>query len=215
MASISSDQSYVLTSEGLNKLMSTLWPTSNNKGIGNSGRQAYMLYVEDHLQCDPTLEPATKEEYLSKVVHFMNCYPTTSKTDLIQQLKLNPLSSVLGNDDTRIAAVLELVARLWLMINVRTEISVYSIDSSVPWPLHCGIADVIKDGLGYGRFLSQGEPRQRFPKDFTLNNLECIGGFKICWTNNILEHLALRESDCIYIFYHVSILRWMEESVRK
>ncbi|KAL1622338.1 hypothetical protein SLS56_008775 [Neofusicoccum ribis] len=47
----------------------------------------------------------------------------------------------------------------------------------------------------------------RLPKIFTARNLELLGGIKIAWTNNLADHLSLRDDDkTVLIFHHATFL---------
>ncbi|KAL8669840.1 MAG: hypothetical protein Q9168_005592 [Polycauliona sp. 1 TL-2023] len=48
----------------------------------------------------------------------------------------------------------------------------------------------------------------KLPQSFTASNLEKVGGIRVLWTNNLADHLLLRDDDTkIMLFHHVSALR--------
>ncbi|KAL8854500.1 MAG: hypothetical protein Q9221_000771 [Calogaya cf. arnoldii] len=48
----------------------------------------------------------------------------------------------------------------------------------------------------------------KLPQSFTAANLEKIGGIQVLWTDNLADHLLLRDDDTkVMLFHHVSALR--------
>lgn len=46
--------------------------------------------------------------------------------------------------------------------------------------------------------------------EFTVRNLAVMGGMKVRWTNNIVDHLLLSDDDqTVFIFHHVGFLRFL------
>ena len=48
----------------------------------------------------------------------------------------------------------------------------------------------------------------KLPQSFTADQIERIGGIEIHWTDNLADHLLLRDDDTkLFLFHHVSILK--------
>ncbi|KAL8840478.1 MAG: hypothetical protein Q9176_003804 [Flavoplaca citrina] len=53
----------------------------------------------------------------------------------------------------------------------------------------------------------------KLPQSFTASNLEKIGGIRVIWTNNLADHLLLRDDDTkVMLFHHVSALHLISYS---
>ena len=47
-------------------------------------------------------------------------------------------------------------------------------------------------------------------KTFTARNIERIAGMRIVWTNNLLDHLRMRDDDTVALFHHASFLNFQK-----
>ena len=47
-------------------------------------------------------------------------------------------------------------------------------------------------------------------KTFTARNIERIAGIRIVWTNNLLDHLRMRDDDTVALFHHASFLNFQK-----
>ncbi|KAF2236871.1 hypothetical protein EV356DRAFT_54332 [Viridothelium virens] len=101
---------------------------------------------------------------------------------------------------------------LALKVFTETNIKGYtSIRTSLAWPNHLSITEVI------GNCFKQEDHRyavrkSHFSKDLNVHSLEKIGGYRILWTNNILDHLALKDDNAVAIFNTASTLRLIGNS---
>ena len=92
-------------------------------------------------------------------------------------------------------------------------ISHVSYDEPVPWPDslplvgRSGSSSSI-DSVVSGLFHQSTSESVKLPRSFTAANLEKIGGIEIRWTNNLADHLLLRDDDTkLMLFHHASALR--------
>ncbi|KAL9094315.1 MAG: hypothetical protein Q9165_003456 [Trypethelium subeluteriae] len=105
---------------------------------------------------------------------------------------------------------LELAARLWLMVNIRSpnpDLGAYvSFNTALPWPDEKSVAEILSDHFTTDCII---KPQHKaFSKRFTLYHLEKIAGFQVLWTDNLLDHLRLVD-DTIYVFHNVTVLRYL------
>jgi hypothetical protein len=99
------------------------------------------------------------------------------------------------------------------MINYNSSPSTnfISLQTPVAWPVAESLSDVF-----HNRFTAS-QPQYsttmiRFPKLLNGRELERVGGIRINWTDNLLDHLAI-DGSVISIFCHVSVLRRIKGSV--
>ena len=110
----------------------------------------------------------------------------------------------------------ELVVRLWLMVNVGCPSSepwmMHTLPQShLPWPDDLSLVEVLRKRLLQGS--AQETKKMRFSKFLNVMSLQRIGGFRICWTENMLDHLRLEEeSRILFVFQHVSVLHRLIDS---
>lgn len=146
------------------------------------------------------------------VASIINHNPTLGKTELIEQLRSKLPNS--NDSDSMVMNSIELVARLFLMLNIQpTSASVQSFSTPVPWPDTRSLADVLQSWFPQRRYPQASQARKHI-RILNVYNLERIGGFSIQWTDNLAEHLMF-EDNTIYLFHHVSLLYCMKESVDK
>lgn len=111
---------------------------------------------------------------------------------------------------------IELVVRLWLMVNVGGPSSDPCVMHTLPqsnlqWSDDLSLEEVLKRRFLQGS--TQETRKMRFSKFLNVTSLQRIGGFRIYWTENILDHLRLEEeSRVLFIFQHVSVLHRLTES---
>lgn len=194
-------------------LIGKLWPNADCPIQPPDSLQAYSNYHHD--QC--FLE---KEEHhalhthgdMETVIDYVNRHPTAVKSDI-----LDPLSNILnrrGIDKSEPENSLHLIMRLWLMINIRsTSVSeTVSLETPLLWPSDVSISDIVQDYFKPAPNIQVN--RGKFSKFPTAKNLELIGGFQITWTDNLIDHLLLKDQT-LFLFYNVSILRRMRNTVSR
>ena len=122
------------------------------------------------------------------------------------------------------ATLLDLIATTWLMVTVGDFPGDLSYDEPMLWesgPLVTRSLEQVP-GLKYelirrkekivvvNHSFSPVYPAEdivKLPQTFTAASLETIGGIEIHWTNNLADHLLLRDDDTkLLLFHHVSVL---------
>ncbi|KAL8737752.1 MAG: hypothetical protein Q9181_001380 [Wetmoreana brouardii] len=109
--------------------------------------------------------------------------------------------------------IMDLAASLLSLMVIGDSRGSISLDDEIAWEdnkkLKCGI-DHDQQSLIASVFSS---PRSadivKLPQSFTAANLEKKAGIQIRWTNNLADHLLLRNDDTkLMLFHHVSALSW-------
>lgn len=197
------------------KIVSNLWPCSPSSSMSEDALRAYFYYCRD--QCaieDPSAHSAICQDDVKNLVTQINQNPTSSKSALREIMR--QVYPHLDGDAAKLSNSIELAARLWLMMNVRTpsELGAKTLETTLPWPDDASLVEI----LGRCFTTSTTAPtktNQKFLRILNIYNLEKIGGFRIEWTDNLIDHLRLKEKNTLCIFYHVSVLRLMKLTIRR
>lgn len=101
----------------------------------------------------------------------------------------------------------DLVVRLMLMVEMGSIPNGFSGNFTLAWE-----QGKLSQGLSkqFSPHLNTPLERVRLGRVFTARNLERIAGIKIVWTNNLLDHLRLFDSEdgeiLVNVFHHASFL---------
>lgn len=175
--------------------------------------QAYFEYYENACATFLEDEHAARTHWdIVRIVSYLNSNGSEEKSKIRTQLC--HAYPHLSNDSRRMDNSIELAARLWLMINIRSSTSIVS-RSSLIWPESSSLAEVIRARFGT---IPPFRPTSKltFSRLFNVCNLERIGGFRILWTDNLLDHLALDDdgmNKAVYVYYHVTVLQHLRLSI--
>ncbi len=122
-------------------------------------------------------------------------------------------SPLLSNDEEEIDEAIQdsinLAVRLLLMVSIGPFLApegsiTVSGESALAWKEGC-ITDLITSGLSPQKII---ERHMKLEKIFNARNLERIAGIEIRWTNNLYDHLRMRDDDtAVEIFHYASFLR--------
>jgi hypothetical protein len=195
------------------EIIARLWTSPQRFDIDPDIYQAYFEYYED--ACATFLgdeHAARTHEDIVRIVAYLNSNGSEEKSKI--RTNLSHAYPHLSNNVQRMDNSIELATRLWLMINIRSSTSNVS-RSSLIWPESSSLAEVIRSRFGV---IPPSHPMSKltFSRLFNAYNLERIGGFRILWTDNLLDHLALDDdgmSKAVYVYYHVAILRNLKQSI--
>lgn len=196
-------------------LISSLWACNRDPDSGNCVDRfsAFFAYYKD--QCRATERDehaATTHQDIVDIVSHITQHFTDSKDVLRTSLYRAHPEKFQNNQG--LTNSIELAARLWLMINYRSSTSTnfISLQTSIPWPETESLSNV------FHNWFNTSAPQYctskiRFPKLLNGRDLERIGGIRIIWTDNLLDHLAINDN-AVSLFCHVSVLRHIEGSTR-
>jgi hypothetical protein len=88
----------------------------------------------------------------------------------------------------------------------------FSIQKQIPWASHQTLRQATAEYFQRENKLQPDNPRLR--RLFTARHLTRIGGMKIRWTNNLIDHLSLSDDDrAVFIFHNADFLRYQLWSV--
>lgn len=111
-----------------------------------------------------------------------------------------------GDPASTTHTTLDLCARLLLMAEVGVQKFGFSRCNPLAWSSHQTLRQAVESHFQPEKELQPDDPR--LGKMFTARNLTHIGGMKIKWTSNIVDHLLLSDDDqTVFIFHHASFLR--------
>lgn len=131
-----------------------------------------------------------------------------AKTEIRQKLHDHYTAKGVCNTDE----FLELGARLLSMVVIRNHATHYGQGERLPWPENKSLVAILTARFPVLQKTSPNINKEsRFGRKFNVYWLERIGDFKIEWTDNLLDHLALNDR-VIYLFGHVTILRLLQEA---
>lgn len=194
-------------------LIGKLWP-NDNFWIPPNSLQAYSNYHHD--QCcleEPANHALHTHGEMAIVIDYINRNPTAVKRDILNSVLSNTLNRR-NIEESELENSMHLIMRLWLMINIRstTMSETVSLETPLPWPTDVSISDLVQSHFKPDPSIHVN--KGKFSKYPTAKNLELIGGFHITWTDNLIDHLLLKDQT-LFLFYNVSILRRMRSTVSR
>jgi hypothetical protein len=109
------------------------------------------------------------------------------------------------NEEEIVENSIDLVARLYLMVNVGANRSTVTRGKKLRWE-EGSAKELLAAYFNEPQVLSNNGIR--FEKTFTACNLERIAGIRIRWTNNLADHLRMVDDDdkMVAIFHHATFL---------
>ncbi|KAF2681469.1 hypothetical protein K458DRAFT_479370 [Lentithecium fluviatile CBS 122367] len=188
--------------------INAFWPHINSAELDSiEDYAAWFKFLGKALQ---SLHPhaskfATQEwEGLFSTVASLRANRTMARKQLTQVVK----KGYLNTTDAAIGRTIELSARLWLGINIRSNgLSVgprNPRDSLVDWNDDQLLEDMIAKQFPRDKIVSAA-PEISFDESFTAANLKTICRLHIRWTDNLRDHLKLegpRGERCLSIYRH-------------
>lgn len=130
------------------------------------------------------------------------------KAQLIQKLRRQHPSGPAITDESLNASV-DLAARLILMVEIGNFRYSYSGQAGLTWE-HGSLRSFVTNQFKPARCMSRDHVK--LGKIFTARNLEIIAGIQIVWTDNLADHLRLKEHDTqLAIFHHASFLEVVQD----
>ena len=167
---------------------------------------AYFRYFE--AQCTHSRTSVKTLREMLDIIHCMK-ERNASRDSLRQMVLPNSQNESTNNDEDTGKASIALAARLWLMIHVGT-----TGPSLIP-----GHRDRTWEGGSLGQFMDTTFSSKhelgvtvKLEKIFNVRNLEKIAGIKISWTNNLADHLSMKDDDTrVVLFTHATFLEHHRE----
>ena len=195
------------------EIIARLWTSPQRFDTEPDVYRAYFEYYEDACATFLEDEHAARTHWdIVRIAAYLNRNGSEEKSKI--RTNLSHSYPHLSNDSQKMDNSIELATRLWLMINIRNSTSNMS-RSSLIWPESSSLAEVIRSRFGT---VPPSRPMSKltFSRLFNACNLERIGGFRILWTDNLLDHLSLDDdgmNKAVYVYYHVTILQSLRQSI--
>lgn len=188
------------------ELVGHLW----NKSLDNAGdldnTSPYFTFYEQ--QCRQSLFDRGRHSYARTHEDIVNVArlitDDTPFEEIVENLQENYSGNTQSPDKEIFRSTVLLVARLLTMMKIGTLKHEFSGQKHIDWtekPLRDCVGEWFPEPvLKYDTV--------KLDKIFNAANLESIGGLKIVWTDNIAEHLSLRNDDTeVFIFHHATFLK--------
>jgi len=139
-------------------------------------------------------------KHLLKIVGYIQ-NPNVSYDSIVNLVRLDHP----GVDDSLISVSIFIAARIWLMLEIgEIKYSVTPGQRPILWQsgtLKQRVRDHFKPS-------SDSTDMIKLPKTFNAMQLNKVSGIKIVWTNNLADHLRMRDDDTkVTIFHQASFLR--------
>ncbi|KAH4123617.1 hypothetical protein HBI55_126130 [Parastagonospora nodorum] len=115
------------------------------------------------------------------------------------------------NEDEALDNSIDLAARLCFMVNIGKSPSTVTRCKKLLWT-SSSLKDYLKDYFSASQALSGGS--FRFYRTFIAFNVERVAGIRICWTNDLADHLRVVTDGAkqVSIFHHASFLERAREN---
>lgn len=170
--------------------------THNGRQFRSVATYGNLVDVVQQLR-DETLDRNTVRQWFRKRLEMDD-----SRCDSWQTVSTDG-SDPLDDIDELADEVINLAMRLWLMLPIGGFRQVCGPERALEWE-NGSVED----------FLKQQFPKQHGPKEsaslekvFNARNLKRLGGIRIVWTNNLADHLRLRDDDTkVSVFHHATFL---------
>ncbi|KAK5655570.1 hypothetical protein OQA88_5501 [Cercophora sp. LCS_1] len=210
-------QKYTIPDDAKSQILHLLWKNCERKADGN-----------------PDLNPYFENYYRTRTQRFSReggiyiCIRSHADalevaTQILQDATRDTISQLLSSrnhideqeepldmrptPDT-IDATIDLCAGLLLMCEFGIPQFGFSGSNPLPWPSNLTLRQATAEHFSPKNTKSLQPENPRIPRIFTAKNLVSIGGMKIRWTNNLVDHLLLSDDDqTVLVFHHVAFLQ--------
>lgn len=204
-----------LDDDTMRAIIDAFWPVNQEQTETLDNFRAYVAFLR--WECDHSLHSAHAATTFSDLLGILDVVKANTAVpmkDLRQKVReSNPKIDANAND-LRISASIELAVRLCFMINVRNVMPAdsFTLRTALPWPDDASLQDVIENWHRQNRQQQASFIQHMIKPNFpSIPDLERVAGFKILWTNDLMNHLEVNNRT-LYIFQHVSVLRRIQQS---
>jgi hypothetical protein len=200
-----------LTRAAKQALISCLWPSPTASCDDVDNFDAYFQYMNE--ECRSEMQSGHSIRTIVDLVDITDCLKSNTTIPMSElRNSLKHALPHLGNDTPKLSASIELAVRLWLMINVRNLMpnDPRTLQTALPWPDNSSLEVILKRQTLTSGAVPSGT-RPLIPDTVNAFEIERITSYRIVWTDDFLSHLLL-DGRAIYLYYHVSVLKRIEES---
>jgi hypothetical protein len=198
--------------EARHHMVQGFWDTNSSFLDFQSGHQCdkYFSYYAE--QCRLALYdggqhilPRTHRDVIEMAAHLRNSVRRHELKDILRPNLPDPPPS---DADEILDNTIDLTARLLLMVNVGSFQYGVSENSQLSW--RDGTVNEFLQGRFRVNKVLEGTSI-KLEKIFNARNLQRIAGIQIIWTDNLADHLSMRDDDTrVAIFHHASFLQCQE-----
>lgn len=124
----------------------------------------------------------------------------------IEDILRQKLPQELHSGGPKVKNAIDFASRLWLMVHVGTFTrGLIPGQTAIAWKTG-SLHNLIDTHFSFQQTL---RAPVKLEKTFTARNIERIAGIKIIWTDNLADHLRMRDDDTrVALFHHVSLLEY-------
>ena len=194
-------------------IIQKLWPSSNPSSITEYGNYFNFFHEEisslsypRHNPIDPTKFAMQTYGDFAKVAKFMESNVSCERKEIAQGLqRIFPKTT-----EAQIIRSMEITARLWLTLHVRSKD--YPIGSSsrvldIEWLNNVTLKKMVDDCFAKSSY-QPGEADLRINPSFTIPKLRKLCRIKTCWTHDLKDHLYYdRSRKTVHIYTHIAVLK--------
>lgn len=200
-----------LSQEEKKIFLDQVWPTSAAPKTTASKTlhfDAYFAFLNQERNSAVAADHAiTNYDDLFFIVSILQNHGALEFRQVIETIQYSRPS--LAATPSKLTCSIELVLRLWLMINIRNRMptNIYQLQTSLPWQDNSSLSTVLAKHITRRTY----DQSAKFSEYLNFYDMNRIGGFRVEWTNNLALHLTMKGS-FVYVFHGVSVLKRMRES---
>jgi hypothetical protein len=205
-----------LTHQSRRDILRRLWPTSSVNGIVEYDLdwQPYFRYYEE--QCEAALHEQGKHVLVRTHQDIIDIATKLGQNQSRETIRndlrlLFTTPGMLPDQEEILDNSVDLAARICFMVNIGACKSIWTQGTRLSWDIP-SLTILLRNHFATAQKVNDGSVR--FEKVFTAINMQRIGGMKICWTNNLADHLRLVTDDdkMVAIFHHAWFLRYQKNN---
>ncbi|KAK4445627.1 hypothetical protein QBC34DRAFT_332668 [Podospora aff. communis PSN243] len=194
-------------------LVGRMWPSSAAQPVQDIVElETYFTYFQHETQSAWIQYHSihTFEDFIL-IIDTIRGNPTSNLADL--RIAIANVKPSLASDQTKLSASIELVIRLWLLINVtiRSTPSRNPTEGSLPWLDTQSLTEVLERHMTVPA-ASSVSTTETFSDYLNVVEMKRIANFQVVWTSDLSGHLTLRDGT-VHIFYQVVALRRLSTSL--
>jgi hypothetical protein len=189
-------------------IVNAIWVTNFSPSDFGSNAQGDSYFRNYLKNCQPALRGGGNSTFLKThgdIVHTIQLLQGSDldRSGLRAKLKEDYSQSL---DDEVLDNSINLAVRLWLMIPVGGySNAVVPGQTVLPWN-EGSISKILTEQFDCNTHL---DTPVKLEKIFNARNIERVGGIRIVWTDNLADHLRMRDDDTgVCIFHFASFLRY-------
>jgi hypothetical protein len=205
-----------LTLQTRRDILQHMWPTSSPNGAADHDLdwEPYFHYYEN--QCEDALHEQGKHVLVRTHQDIIDIASKIGQDQCRETIRdelkaLFITDELLPDQDEILDNSIYLVARICSMVNVGTYMPIWAQGTRLLWDIP-SLKDFLQTCFTTTQEVTDGN--DCFGKVFTALNMQRRADMKICWTNNLADHLRVVNDDdkLVAIFHHASFLKYQKNN---